>query len=83
MHTLDLEYFFDINTCISLCLHHFSTGRLKVVEYLTTEASANLQCKTNDGETPLDLARSYVYTQKILCMHYSANNSNNHTAMIL
>ena len=58
MHTPDLEYFFDINTCISLCLHHFSFGRLKVVEYLTTEASANLQCKTNDGKTPLDLARS-------------------------
>ena len=64
--------------CISL---FYSNGELKIVDYLVKETSANIYCKDKRGRTPLDRARAQVYTQKILCMHYCATNSNNHTVM--
>ena len=35
----------------------FREGRLDVVKYLVTKTNSDVNFKTNDGETPLDLAR--------------------------
>ena len=41
--------------CISL---FYSYGKLKIVDYLVKETSANIYDKDKRGRTPLDLART-------------------------
>ena len=42
--------------CWSLYSCHLRWGRLDVVKFLVNETTADVNSKTNDGETPLDVA---------------------------
>ena len=46
-----------MTTCMFLGLYHFRWGELDVVKYMVTKTNSDVNVKTNDGETPLDLAR--------------------------
>ena len=55
---LTITYSSQCDDYVLVCLFtHFSEGKLDVVKYLVTKTNSDVNLKTKDGETPLDLAR--------------------------
>ena len=45
-----------MTTYLSLCSYHFRNGRLDVVKYMVTKTNSDVNLKTKNGRTPLELA---------------------------
>ena len=55
---LTITYSSHCDDYVLVCLFtHFRRGKLDVVKYLVTKTDSDVNLKTKDGKTPLDLAR--------------------------